>query len=118
MSVSISDAPWLKDKALQKLLAVLSADGEEARIACVAVRNALLGEAVTDIDIATTCLPDETEKRAAEAGFKPVPTGKAHGTITVVAQGKPFEVTTLRADVENHGRHATVAFGRDWQVDA
>ena len=118
MSVSISDAPWLKDKALQKLLAVLSADGEEARIAGGAVRNALLGEAVTDIDIATTCLPDETEKRAAEAGFKPVPTGKAHGTITVVAQGKPFEVTTLRADVENHGRHATVAFGRDWQVDA
>lgn len=118
MSVSISDAPWLKDKALQKLLAVLSADGEEARIAGGAVRNALLGEAVTDIDIATTCLPDETEKRAGEAGFKPVPTGKAHGTITVVAHGKPFEVTTLRADVENHGRHATVAFGRDWQVDA
>ncbi len=118
MSVSISDAPWLKDKSLQKLLAVLSADGEEARIAGGAVRNAILGEAVTDIDIATTCLPDETERRAAEAGFKPVPTGKAHGTITVVAQGKPFEVTTLRADVENHGRHATVAFGRDWQVDA
>lgn len=118
MSVSISDAQWLKDKALQKLLAVLSADGEEARIAGGAVRNALLGEAVTDIDIATTCVPDETEKRATEAGFKPVPTGKAHGTITVVAHGKPFEVTTLRADVENHGRHATVAFGRDWQVDA
>jgi poly(A) polymerase len=118
VSVSISDAPWLKDKALQKLLAVLSADGEEARIAGGAVRNALLGEAVTDIDIATTCLPDETERRAVAVGFKPVPTGKAHGTITVVAQGKPFEVTTLRADVENHGRHATVAFGRDWQVDA
>ncbi len=118
MSVSISDATWLKDKALQKLLAVLSAEGEEARIAGGAVRNAILGEPVTDIDIATTCLPDETEKRATEAGFKPVPTGKAHGTITVVAHGKPFEVTTLRADVENHGRHATVAFGRDWQVDA
>jgi tRNA nucleotidyltransferase/poly(A) polymerase len=118
VSVSISDATWLKDKALQKLLAVLSAEGEEARIAGGAVRNAILGEPVTDIDIATTCLPDETEKRATEAGFKPVPTGKAHGTITVVAHGKPFEVTTLRADVENHGRHATVAFGRDWQVDA
>lgn len=118
MSVSISDAPWLEDKVLQKLLAILSADGEEARIAGGAVRNALLGEPVTDIDIATTCLPDETERRAAEAGFTPVPTGKAHGTITVVAHGKPFEVTTLRADVENHGRHATVAFGRDWQVDA
>lgn len=118
MSVSISDAPWLKDRTLQKLLAVLSTDGEEARIAGGAVRNVLLGEPVTDIDIATTCLPDETEKRAGAAGFKPVPTGKAHGTITVVAHGKPFEVTTLRADVENHGRHATVAFGRDWQVDA
>jgi tRNA nucleotidyltransferase/poly(A) polymerase len=118
VSVTVSDAPWLNDKTLQKLLAVLSADGEEARIAGGAVRNALLGEPVTDIDIATTCLPDETEKLSAAAGFKPVPTGKAHGTITVVAHGKPFEVTTLRADVETHGRHATVAFGRDWQVDA
>ncbi|MCO6393359.1 CCA tRNA nucleotidyltransferase [Aliihoeflea aestuarii] len=118
MSISIADAPWLKDKTLQTLLKVLSADGEEARVAGGAVRNALLGEAVTDIDIATTCLPDETERRAADAGFKPVPTGKAHGTITVVAKGRPFEVTTLRADVETHGRHATVAFGRDWQVDA
>ncbi|MHB2264078.1 CCA tRNA nucleotidyltransferase [Aliihoeflea sp. PC F10.4] len=118
MSMTIADAPWFNDEALQRLLAVLSADGEEARIAGGAVRNALLGEPVTDVDIATTCLPDETERRAAEAGFKPVPTGKAHGTITVVAKGRPFEVTTLRADVETHGRHATVAFGRDWQVDA
>lgn len=118
MSASIADAPWLKDKALQSLLAILSADGEEARIAGGAVRNALLGEPVTDIDIATTCLPDETERRAAEAGFKPVPTGKAHGTITVVVKGRPFEVTTLRADVETYGRRATVAFGRDWQIDA
>jgi tRNA nucleotidyltransferase/poly(A) polymerase len=118
VTTSIADAPWLTEKRLQKLLAILSADGEEARIAGGAVRNALLGEPVKDIDIATTCLPDETERRASEAGFKPVATGKAHGTITVVVKGQPFEVTTLRADVETHGRHATVAFGRDWTRDA
>ncbi len=118
MTASIAGATWLKDPALQKLLAVLTADGEEARIAGGAVRNTLLGENVTDVDIATTCLPDETEQRAQAAGFKPVATGKAHGTITVIIAGKPFEVTTLRADIETHGRHATVAFGREWQADA
>jgi tRNA nucleotidyltransferase/poly(A) polymerase len=109
---------WLKDHTLQKLLAVLSGDGEGARIVGGAVRNTLLGQAVTDIDIATTCLPTETSRRATEAGFKAVPTGIDHGTITVIADERPFEVTTLRADVETDGRHAEVAFGQDWQADA
>lgn len=111
-------ADWLDNKALQTLLASLSAVGEEARIAGGAVRNVLLGEPVTDIDIATTTLPDETERRAADAGFKTVPTGKDHGTITVIAEGQPYEVTTLRADVETDGRHARVVFGKDWKGDA
>lgn len=116
---SIADeAAWLRDDGLQRLLAALSRDGEEARIAGGAVRNTLLGEAVCDIDIATTTLPDETERRAAAAGFRTVPTGKAHGTITVVDDGRGYEVTTLRADVETDGRHARVVFGRDWQRDA
>jgi len=111
-------APWLDDADLQTLLKVLSANGEQARIAGGAVRNALLGEPVADVDIATTNEPGETIVRAEAAGFKTVPTGIDHGTITVVAGGKPYEVTTLRADVETDGRRAKVAFGRDWKADA
>ena len=115
---SIAKARWLADAGLQKLLSVLSADGEEARIAGGAVRNALLGEPVTDIDIATTNLPEAVISRAEAAGFKTVPTGIDHGTVTVIAGGTPYEVTTLRADIETDGRRARVEFGRDWQRDA
>ncbi|MFD9898127.1 CCA tRNA nucleotidyltransferase [Mesorhizobium sp. NPDC059025] len=111
-------ADWLKDKHLKRLLEALSGDGEEARVAGGAVRNALIGEPVADIDVATTTLPDETMRRARAAGFKAVPTGIDHGTITVVASGKGYEVTTLRADVETDGRRAKVSFGRDWKADA
>ncbi|HEV7327070.1 MAG TPA: CCA tRNA nucleotidyltransferase [Bosea sp. (in: a-proteobacteria)] len=100
------------------LLAALNRDGEEARIVGGAVRNALLGEPVADIDIAATSLPKETMRRARAAGFKAVPTGVEHGTVTVVINGAPFEVTTLRRDVETDGRHAVVAFGRDFREDA
>ncbi|WP_309083256.1 CCA tRNA nucleotidyltransferase [Chelativorans sp.] len=115
---SIADAAWLKHRGLQVLLAALTEGGEQARIAGGAVRNTLLGEPVTDIDIATTTLPDDTMRRAEDAGFKVVPTGYEHGTITVIAMGRAYEVTTLRADVETFGRHARVVFGRDWKADA
>jgi poly(A) polymerase len=100
------------------LLDVLNRDGEEARVVGGAVRNELLGEPVGDIDVATTAVPEEVMRRAAAAGFKPVPTGVEHGTVTVVVDGTPFEVTTLREDIETFGRHARVSFGRDWQRDA
>ncbi|MGX5826944.1 CCA tRNA nucleotidyltransferase [Mesorhizobium sp. 43Arga] len=119
MSVSISGrANWLADKHLQRLLAALAEGGEEARVAGGAVRNTLMGQPVADVDIATTCLPQETIRRAEAKGFKPVPTGIEHGTVTVVAGGKPYEITTLRADVETDGRRAKVSFGRDWKLDA
>ncbi|WP_421916631.1 CCA tRNA nucleotidyltransferase [Mesorhizobium sp.] len=119
MSSSIAGrADWLGEKHLQRLLGILTEGGEEARVAGGAVRNTLMGQPVADIDIATTCLPDETIRRAETVGFKAVPTGIEHGTITVVAGGKPYEVTTLRADVETDGRRAKVSFGRDWQADA
>ncbi|MBZ9766326.1 CCA tRNA nucleotidyltransferase [Mesorhizobium sp. CA6] len=111
-------ADWLADKHLQKLLAALKQGGEEARVAGGAVRNALIGQPVADIDIAATTVPEETVRRAEAAGFKTVPTGIEHGTITVIAGGKPYEVTTLRADVETDGRRAKVIFGRDWKADA
>lgn len=119
MSINISGkADWLKAKPLQALFNALNRDGGEARVVGGAVRNTLLGTKVSDVDLATTHLPQETVRLAKEAGFKPVPTGIEHGTITVVVQGHPFEVTTLRQDVETDGRHAKVAFGTDWKADA
>jgi poly(A) polymerase len=112
------DKAWLSAGALPRLLAVLDRDGEEARVVGGAVRNALLGLAVTEIDVATTAVPEEVVRLVEAAGFKAVPTGIEHGTVTVVIDGHPFEVTTLRRDVETYGRHAKVAFGRDWRSDA
>jgi poly(A) polymerase len=112
------DAAWLTEGPVAALLGVLNRDGEEARVVGGAVRNALLGEPHGDIDIATTALPEEATRRVEAAGFKAVPTGIEHGTVTVVIGGKPFEVTTLRQDVETYGRKAKVAFGRDWKTDA
>lgn len=114
----LDHAEWLRDGALARLLAALDKDGEEARVVGGSVRNALLGEPIGDIDVATTALPDDVIKRARAQGFKTVPTGIDHGTVTVVIDGRPFEVTTLREDVETFGRKARVAFGRDWKTDA
>ena len=115
---TLKDAAWLREGPLARLLQVLDRDGEEARVVGGAVRNALLGEPIHEFDMATTAVPDEVIRRAAAAGFKPVPTGIEHGTITAVAAGRPFEITTLREDVETFGRHAKVAFGRSWRRDA
>ena len=99
-------------------LPLLDRDGEEARVVGGAVRNALLGYAVDEIDVATTAVPEEVVRRVEAAGWKAIPTGIEHGTVTVVIDGKPFEVTTLRQDVETYGRKAKVVFGRDWRADA
>jgi len=112
------DAGWLQEAPLADLLAALDRAGEEARVVGGAVRNALLEEPLGDIEVPTTAPPDEVIRRVEAAGFKAVPTGIDHGTVTVVADGRPLEVTTLREDVETFGRHAKVAFGRDWQRDA
>jgi tRNA nucleotidyltransferase/poly(A) polymerase len=114
----LDDASWLTSGALPRLLGVLDCDGEEARVVGGAVRNALLGMPIAEIDIATTAVPNDVVKRVTAAGFKPVPTGIEHGTVTVVIDKHPFEVTTLRKDVETYGRHAKVEFGRDWVADA
>lgn len=113
-----SSAVWLTSGALPRLLAVLDCDGEEARAVGGAVRNALLGVPVMEVDVATSAVPDEVVKRVTAGGFKAVPTGIEHGTVTVVIDKHPFEVTTLRKDVETFGRHAKVEFGRDWKADA
>ncbi len=114
----LKDAAWLREGVLARLMAMLHRDGEEARVVGGAVRNALLNAPVAEIDLATTALPEEVVRRAKAARFNSVPTGIEHGTVTVVIDSVPFEVTTLRQDVDTDGRHATVAFGRDWKADA
>ena len=114
----LGDVAWLSDPPVRRALGLLTGDGEEARVVGGAARNALMGLPLSDIDIATTAVPGEVIRRAAAAGLKAVPTGIDHGTITLVIDGAPFEVTTLREDVETFGRKAIVAFGRDWRVDA
>ena len=113
---ALDDAPWLRSGPTARVLALLNGGGEEARVIGGAVRNALLKIPTGDIDI--TSPPDEVIRRAKAAGIKVVPTGIDHGTVTLVVEGHPFEVTTLREDTETYGRKARVAFGRDWVRDA
>ena len=115
---NVARQAWFSKPALQRILALLNADGGEARIVGGAVRNALMGMPVADIDMATTLPPQDVVERAQSAGIKAVPTGIEHGTVTLVLDGEGFEVTTLRRDVETDGRHAQVAFGTDWNEDA
>lgn len=115
---NLAGADWLARAQTQAVFAALAAKGFAARAVGGAVRNALLGVAVSDVDIATPALPDEVMKAATAAGLDAAPTGIAHGTVTVIAGGHSYEVTTLRRDVETHGRHATVAFTDDWSEDA
>jgi poly(A) polymerase len=115
---TVAGESWFQDPSLRRVLALLNADGGEGRVVGGAVRNSLMGLPVADIDVATTLLPDAVTDRAMAAGIKAVPTGIAHGTVTLVLDGRPFEVTTLRRDVETDGRHAEVAFSTDWQADA
>ncbi|HEY3794821.1 MAG TPA: CCA tRNA nucleotidyltransferase [Bradyrhizobium sp.] len=114
----LDDAPWLRSGPPARVLALLNGDGEETRVVGGAVRNALLGLPVGEIDIATTALPTEVVRRAKANHIKSVPTGIEHGTVTLVVDRQPFEVTTLREDIETFGRKAKVAFGRDWKRDA
>jgi poly(A) polymerase len=115
---NLNNAAWLKEPEIARLLALLDRDGEEARVVGGAVRNALMGLPVDEIDVATTAVPQEVERRVEAEGFKTKPTGIEHGTVTAIVDGRPFEVTTLRQDVETFGRKAKVVFGRDWKADA
>ncbi len=108
----------LDEPGVQVCLAALRAPGEETRLVGGCVRDALLGRDVADLDLATTLPPSETMARARAAGIKAVPTGFDHGTVTLVIDGRPLEVTTLREDIETDGRHARVRYGRDFVRDA
>jgi poly(A) polymerase len=115
---SIGQKPWMKTAA--PVIEALEAKGGAgcARFVGGCVRNALLGQPVDDVDIATTLNPDQVTQALTAAGLKAVPTGVEHGTVTAISGGAPFEVTTLRRDVATDGRRAVVAFTQDWSEDA
>jgi poly(A) polymerase len=115
---SLAEAEWLRRPETRAVFDALRAGGAEVRAVGGVVRNALMGVPVKDVDIATTAAPKEVARLAARAGLHSVPTGIDHGTVTVVADGRGFEVTTLRRDVETDGRHAVVAFSDDLDGDA
>jgi len=114
----LTPQPWMTLGETRQVMAALNREREVARFVGGCVRNALLGEAVEDIDIATSLTPQEVIRKLTDAGLRVIETGLAHGTVTAIAQGKPFEITTLRIDVETDGRRANVAFTDDWARDA
>ena len=120
MTLSMRGQPWLEASATRAVMAALEAAGGPgcARFVGGCVRNSLLGQPVDDIDIATLLTPDRTMAALKAAGLKAVPTGVEHGTVTGVSERRPYEITTLRRDVETDGRRAVVAFTQDWAEDA
>ena len=110
--------PWVNEPAVQQLLTALAKAGIAARFVGGCVRNWLIGRPIDDIDIAVDKPPEMVMRTLEAADIKVVPTGLSHGTVTAVIQGRPFEITTLRRDVETDGRRAVVAFTDDWRTDA
>ena len=109
---------WIDEEPTQAVCRMLEAAGYHALFVGGCVRNALLDQPVNDIDIATDARPESVMRIAQEAGFRCVPTGIDHGTVTVVADRRPYEITTFRKDVETDGRRAVVAFANDVESDA
>jgi len=114
----IKDRSWIDAKSTVKVIAALTAAGIDFRFVGGAVRDGLLGRPVSDIDLATPSKPEAVMQAVQTGGLKAVATGLKHGTVTAIADGRPFEITTLRRDVETDGRHAVVAFTDDWREDA
>ena len=115
---ALADWALLSEPPVQAVFFALAGEEGCTRLVGGAVRDAILGRAVADADFATIFAPSEVILRCEAAGMKTVATGIEHGTVTVIADGRPFEVTTLRRDVETDGRHAIVAFTDDWEKDA
>ena len=116
--VKLPPQAWTALPGARAVLAALDAAGDATRLVGGAVRDALLGLPVSDIDLATRLTPADVVARLEAAGVKAVPTGIAHGTVTAISHGQVFEVTTLRRDVTTDGRHAVVEFSDDWASDA
>lgn len=111
-------ADWLNTDATKAVMGMLGDAGYDANFVGGCVRNALLGRPVSDLDVATNARPETVMSLAKDAGLRAIPTGMDHGTITVVVDGCPYEITTYRTDVETDGRHAVVAFSDSLEHDA
>jgi tRNA nucleotidyltransferase/poly(A) polymerase len=112
------DTPFLRNPAAQKLCAVLEDAGHQALFVGGCVRNAVMGVAASDVDLSTDARPQTVMDLATAAGWRAIPTGIDHGTVTVIVDHTPFEVTTFRRDVATDGRRAVVAFSDDIAEDA
>lgn len=117
-------APWLSRETTQRVMKLIAAAGYEARAVGGCVRDTLRGgQHVTDVDLASSMPAEDLLALLATHKIKAVPTGLAHGTITVLMPAPSgelhkFEVTTLRRDVETDGRHAVTAYSNNWLDDA
>lgn len=114
----VTHAEFLRLPETQKLIELLKDAKIDARFVGGCVRDSLLGRKVHDVDLASQTTPEEVLRKLQPYGYKLVPTGIEHGTITIVIEGRAFEITTLRRDVDCDGRHAIVAYTEDWQQDA
>jgi tRNA nucleotidyltransferase/poly(A) polymerase len=109
---------WFQEGGLSNLAAAVEAAGGELRIVGGAVRDQVMGRTPQELDAATTLTPDVVSAIAASCGYKVIPTGIDHGTVTVVLPERTLEVTTLRKDTQCDGRYACVAYTTDWEEDA
>ena len=118
MELRLDAGKWRRRRGMKRLLAALGAEQGRTRFVGGAVRDDLLGNPISDIDLATRIPPEEVVRKLEAARIKAVPTGIDHGTITAVSDGQPVEITTLRRDVSTDGRRATIAYTDDWKEDA
>ncbi|MFO1152427.1 MAG: CCA tRNA nucleotidyltransferase [Rhodospirillales bacterium] len=110
--------PWMTRPATRAVLAALTAEGDEVRFIGGCVRDAVVKRKIRDIDLALARVPTDVMGLLQRAGIRVIPTGIDHGTVTAIVAGDPYEITSLRIDVETDGRRARVAYTDDWMVDA
>lgn len=115
---TIEPQPWMTSPETKAVLDALAGGDIGVRFVGGCVRDAIAGRKISDIDLATDAPPERVMALLKAAGLKVIPTGLAHGTVTAVSGGAPYEITTLRHDVETDGRRAIVAFTDDWKADA
>ena len=113
-----AQTPWLNDPKVTRVCTAIEAGGYDIFFVGGCVRNVVLDEVASDIDMSTNARPETVMKLAKNVGLKAIPTGIDHGTVTVISSGTPFEITTFRRDMETDGRRAVVAFSNDIIDDA
>ena len=116
--MTVISGEWFHREETQRVCSMLERAGKRALFVGGCVRNTLLGEPVSDIDISTDALPEDVIRMAADEGLKALPTGIDHGTVTVISGHIPHEITTFRKDVETDGRRAVVAYSKHVEDDA